>query len=324
MISSVSLKGIRAFEAVARLKSFRCAAAELSLTPSAVSHAVIGLERQMGVSLVDRSSRAGRLTDRGEAFYYHVRLAFDQLRLGLEETPLAGPRLLRLHAAPSFAAAWLSPRLPRFIALHPGIEVRLSAGTDYTQFTSNDFDADIVYGPVRAGDVEATPLAEETVTPMCTPAMAASIATPSDLLRLHLIQSDNKVVRWSHWFEANGLEPPALHGIRFDRSFLAIAAAVDGLGVALESTLLAERELASGRLVMPLAAAAKNITYTGHHLVVPRHGRPNRLVTQFAAWLRSEIAAPPSPPPIGPPSHGAVTPPALPRAPRAARRRSRG
>lgn len=291
MISSISLKGIRAFEAVARLKSFRRAAAELSLTPSAVSHAVIGLERQMGVALIDRSSRSGRLTDRGEAFYYHVRLAFDQLRLGLEETPLSGPRLLRLHAAPSFAAAWLSPRLPRFIALHPGIEVRLSAGTDYSQFTSNDFDADIVYGPVRATNIEATPLSEETVTPMCTPALAAAVASPSDLLRLHLIQSDNKVVRWSHWFEANGLEPPALHGIRFDRSFLAIAAAVDGLGVALESTLLAERELASGRLVMPLAATASNISYTGHHLVVPRHARPNRLVGHFADWIQAEMAS---------------------------------
>jgi DNA-binding transcriptional LysR family regulator len=105
MLTGVSLKGIRAFEAVARLRSVRAAAAELNLTSSAVSHAVIGLERAMGVGLIDRSGRGGRLTDRGEAFYYHVQLAFRQLQLGLEETSLALPKLLRLHVAPSFAAA---------------------------------------------------------------------------------------------------------------------------------------------------------------------------------------------------------------------------
>jgi len=291
MLTAVSMNAIRAFEAVARLHSFRAAAEELNLTPSAVSHAVIGLERAMGVGLVDRSGRGGRLTDRGEAFYHHVQLAFDQLRLGLEETSLTLPKLLRLHAAPSFAAAWLSPRLPRFLARHPGIEVRLAAGTDYSHFANNDFDADIVYGPVRASNVIATPLAQETVAPMCAPSVAASITSPEDLLRQHLIQSDNKMVRWSHWFEANKLASPALHGIRFDRSFLAIAAAADGLGVALESTLLAERELAAGRLVMPLTGRSKDITYVGHHLVVPKQSRPNKLVAVFADWLAAEIAA---------------------------------
>jgi len=289
LLTSVSLKGIRAFEAVARLRSFRAAADELNLTPSAVSHAVTALERAMGVSLVDRSSRGGRLTDRGEAFYFHVRQAFDHLRRGLEETSLAMPRLLRLHAAPSFAAAWLTPRLQKFFAAHPGIDVRLSAGTDYSRFSNNDFDADIVYGPVRATNVVMTPLTEETIAPMCSPEVAKSIAAPADLLKLHLIQSDNKMVRWPQWFEANGLAAPPQLGIRFDRSFLAIAAAADGLGVALESTLLAERDLASGRLVMPLAGKAHDITYVGHHLVVPRLERPNKLVTVFAAWLQSEM-----------------------------------
>ena len=290
MIGSISLKGIRAFEAVARLGSFRAAAEELRLTSSAVSHAVIDLERDLGVGLIDRQRRGGKLTDRGEAFYIHVRLAFDQLRQGLDETSHRMRKMLRLHAAPSFAAGWLSPRLPRFLALHPDIEVRLSAGTDYSNFASNDFDADIVYGPVRATNVTVLPIAEETVAPMCAPTLAASITTPADLRRHTLIQSDTKLVRWSHWFEKNGLPAPALHGIRFDRSFLAIAAAADGLGIALESTLLAERDLASGRLIMPLAGCAQDITYTGHSLVYPTQAKPNKLVAVFADWLKTEIA----------------------------------
>ncbi|MFZ4805819.1 MAG: LysR substrate-binding domain-containing protein [Hyphomicrobiaceae bacterium] len=289
MIGSISLKGIRAFEAVARLGSFKAAAEELKLTSSAVSHAVIDLEHDLGVGLIDRHRRGGRLTDRGDAFYAHVRLAFDQLRLGIDETSLRMRKVFRLHAAPSFAAGWLSPRLPRLLAQHPDIEVRLSAGTDYSNFASRDFDADIVYGPVRATNVTVIPIAEETVAPMCSPAMAASIATPADVRRHVLIQSDTKLVRWSHWFEKNGLAEQALHGIRFDRSFLAIAAAADGLGIALESTLLAERDLASGRLVLPLAGVARDITYVGHSLVFPKLAKPNKLVEVFADWLKAEI-----------------------------------
>jgi LysR family transcriptional regulator, glycine cleavage system transcriptional activator len=291
MIGSVSLKGIRAFEAVARLGSFKAAAEELTLTSSAISHAVIDLERDLGVGLIDRQQRGGKLTERGDAFYGHVRLAFDQLRFGIEETSLRMRKVFRLHAAPSFAAGWLSPRLPKLFTLHPDMEVRLSAGTDYSNFASNDFDADIVYGPVRATNVTTVPIAEETVAPMCAPEIAASIKSPADLHRHVLIQSDTKMVRWSHWFEKNGLSDQASHGIRFDRSFLAIAAAADGLGIALESTLLAERDLASGRLVMPLAGVAQDITYVGHSLVFPKLAKPNALAAVFSAWLRAEIDA---------------------------------
>jgi LysR family transcriptional regulator, glycine cleavage system transcriptional activator len=290
MIGSISLKGIRAFETVARLGSFKAAAEELKLTSSAISHAVIELEQDLGVGLIDRQKRGGRLTERGEAFYIHVRLAFDQLRQGLDETSQRMRKMLRLHAAPSFAAGWLSPRLPRFLALHPDIEVRLSAGTDYSNFANNDFDADIVYGPVRATNVTTISITEETVAPMCAPSLAALITTPADLRRQPLIQSDTKMVRWSHWFEKNGLTAPSLHGIRFDRSFLAIAAAADGLGIALESTLLAERDLANGRLVMPLAGRAHDITYVGHTLVFPTQAKPNKLVAVFAEWLKGQIA----------------------------------
>jgi len=93
----------------------------------------------------------------------------------------------------------------------------------------------------------------------------------------------------SDWFAANGLSPPPLHGSRFDRSFLAIAAAVDGLGVALESTRLAERELASRRLVMPLKKKSKPVRYVGHHLVFPRYVRQRRSLEAFAKWLLAEL-----------------------------------
>jgi DNA-binding transcriptional LysR family regulator len=290
MLNTLSLPGIRVFEAVARRGSFKAAAAELALSASAVSHAISNLETAMGMPLFEREGRQVRLTVSGEVFVRYVGAAFDELRRGLDSiTAQQGRGLLRVHCAPSFAYGWLSPRLPRYLAINPGVEVRLAAGADYARFTSDDFDVDIVYGPVRADGVVAEPLTEEKVTPLCSPELATRIARPADLLGQNLILSDNKQVRWPQWLATNGLNVVVAHSIRFDRSFLAIGAAADGLGIALESTLLAERELASGRLVAPLLGCSTDVSYVGHHIVYPRATHQRRLVREFVEWVRAEI-----------------------------------
>lgn len=291
MLHKVSLSGIRVFEAVARLGSHKAAAAELNLSPSAISHALRNLEEVMGVQLFEREGRGFRLSISGDLFMRHVTTAFDELRRGLDVVATGRARhVLRIHAAPSIAYAILAPRLPRFLSAHPGVEARLSASTDYARFTTNDFDADIVYGPIHAVGVAAVPLGVERVMPLCAPGMAGRIRTPRDLLGCNLIVSDNKQVRWPHWFHANGVAAAIHHNLSFDRSFLALGAAADGLGVALESTLLADRELASGRLVAPLAGKSVDVTYTGHHLVYPRDSRRATLLATFRDWLVSELA----------------------------------
>jgi LysR family transcriptional regulator, glycine cleavage system transcriptional activator len=289
MLHQVPLSILRAFEAAGRIGSFRAAATELGLTPSAVSHAVRKLEQTLGASLFEREGRAVHLSPEGEALMRHVGRAFDELRRGLELVSTRGPQLLRLHSAPSFAALWLSPRLSRFLRDHPGIEVRLAAGTDYTRFLNDEFDADIVYGPPRQEGLVVMPLGEETVTPLCASELARAIQAPMDLFHHVLIESETKQVRWSDWFARNGLPAPRPQGVRFDRSFLAIAAAVDGLGVTLESTRLAERELASGRLVRPLAGRAEDVRYIGRHLVFPRSARQRHSLRLFTTWLGTEL-----------------------------------
>jgi DNA-binding transcriptional LysR family regulator len=289
MLQNVPLSFLRAFEAAGRTGSFRAAAEELHLTPSAVSHAIRKLEQVLGMALFERDTRAVRLTPEGEALMRHVSRGFDELRRGLEAVSTRGPKLLRLHCAPSFAAQWLTPRLSGFLKQHPNVEVRLAAGTDYARFTTDEFDADIVYGSPRGDGLVIVALGEEIVAPMCAPHFAASINTPSDLVGHVLIQSDNKQVRWTDWFAVNGLVSPPPHGSRFDRSFLAIAAAADGLGIALESTRLAEKELASGRLVMPLDGKSIPIRYVGHHLVFPRYVRQRHSLRAFAEWLLAQL-----------------------------------
>ncbi|MHC2620867.1 LysR family glycine cleavage system transcriptional activator [Bradyrhizobium huanghuaihaiense] len=291
LLSSIPISSIRAFEAAARTGSFRDAANELHLTPSAVSHAIRKLESAMSTTLFERSARAVRLTPAGENLMRHAGAAFDNLRRGIEEVAGRGPQLLRVHCAPSFAAQWLAPRLARFMAAEPKLEVRLAANTEYARFSNDDFDIDIVYGQPRADGVEVVSLGEETVTPLCTPELAKKIRKPKDLLDQVLIRSDVKQVQWHQWFTANGLEAPAIHGMRFDRSFLAIAMASSGLGVTLESTRLAEREIATKRLVAPLAGRSVDIRYVGHHLVFPRASRQRRPIRVFAEWITRELAA---------------------------------
>lgn len=292
MLHGISLTSIRAFEAAGRLGSFRAAAAELGLSASAVSHAILKLERALGTSLFDRSGRVVRLTADGETLMRRATTAFDELRRGIELVSSHRSRLLRLHCAPSFAAQILSPRLPVFLATNPGIEVRIAASTEYVRFTDGEFDADIVYGTPRGDDLVTVPLGIEVVTPLCTPALAMTIRQPADLAAHVLIRSDTKQVRWPDWYAANGLMVTPTHSMSFDRSFLAIAAAADGLGVALESTRLAHRELESGRLVAPLMGRFKDIRYVGHILAYPRSGPQRRLARRFADWLTVELGQP--------------------------------
>ena len=292
VLKDVSLSTVKAFESAARHGSFRAAASELNLSPSAISHAILKLEQTLGTSLFEREGRLVRLSADGETLMQHVGLAFDELRRGMEVVSNRGPQQLRLHSAPSFAAQWLTPRLSGFLASHPGVEVRLAASTDYARFTNDEFDLDIVYGPSRVEGAVSLPLGMETITPLCSPQLAARIREIGDLKGDLLIQSDLKRVRWSDWFKANAAEPLVPRGARFDRSFLVIAAACDGLGVALESTRLAEREIKSGRLVAPLAGRAQDIEYVGHYLVYPRASRQRRAVRLFTDWLFDALGLP--------------------------------
>lgn len=296
MSRNLHLTALRAFEAATRTGSFRLAADDLGLTPSAVSHAIRGLERNLGTVLFEREGRNIRLTPEGETLMRHVERGFGELNLGLSSVAARKPQLLKLHCAPSFAAQWLIPRLRRFLTECPGLELRLATGTDYTKFLADEFDADIVYSIAPSDEYGSRkqglimlPLGREIVTPLCAPSIASTIRTPSDLLRHTLIESDNKKVRWPAWFAANGLVPPLPNGPRFDRSFMSLNAAADEIGVALESTLLAEREIAAGRLVQPLRGKSEDVFYTGHWLVFPRSGRYARAMVTFINWLNKEL-----------------------------------
>lgn len=285
----VPLSSLRVFESAGRSGSFIQAALELGISSSAVSHSIRKLEESIDIQLFERTTREVNLTPKGRLLMEHVQRGLDEMQRGFALVKTDEPAPLRLHTAPSFGVQWLMPRLSRFVQANPSIDLRFSASTDYAQFENDDFDLDVVYGEPRSSLHQKVPLAVEHLTPLCSPQLAESIRSPQDLYEHRLIQCDVQMLQWKGWFEANHLMPPHHYALRFDRSNMAIAAAVNGMGVVLESTLLAQTELVSGTLVAPLRAVTHDIQYIGHYLVYPKRRSRHEAAEVFKKWLLDEL-----------------------------------
>jgi LysR family glycine cleavage system transcriptional activator len=289
----ISIGALPVFEAVARHLSFKAAAVELNLSPSAVSHAITKLEGDIGTLLFDRSRTSLALTQDGLTFQRPIVEAVGLIRGAVDALFDRQALVLRLHSSPSFAAQWLAPRLNGFLAENPSFEVTISADPEIVHFVHDKFDVDIVYGLPDQEGLVIHSLGPAEIAPMCSPAMAERLATVEDLHRVPLIHSMIKMVSWSDWFRANGGTAPPPQSIRFDRSFMAIAAAADGMGVCLDSVRLAERDLQSGRLVLPFAGRAVALTEANHFLVYPQRNEERPVIRAFRDWLMATLAQPP-------------------------------
>lgn len=296
-----SFPALRAFEAAARLGSFVRASEELHLTASAISHQVRTLEAYFGRPLFAEGRRKA-LTEDGARLAAGLLHAFDAIESACAEvTPRASASTLTVHCAPSFAAKWLGPRLSRFMALYPSVSIRLSSGAGRYDLLKNEAtDLAIVYGdpPADAG-LSVDPLGEEEISALCSPALAAALG-PGDrraAMALPLIESSVSPIRWSDWFEANGFgRHPPTPTTGFDRGALAVSAAVQGMGVALESERFVEAELAAGQLVPLGGGRLRALRRVMHHLLSRSGPQAPHRVRVFRAWLLDEVLARPAPP----------------------------
>ncbi|HET7400140.1 MAG TPA: LysR substrate-binding domain-containing protein [Usitatibacter sp.] len=288
------LKAIVSFEVVARLGSINKAADELNVTASAISHQISNLEGLVGRRLFERTSRGLVLTSVGERYRSDIAGALAIIASAAEHARSSeSVEVLRVHCSPSFASLWLMPRLPAFLAAHPDLRIRLSAAHTESDFSRGEVDLDIRYGAVRGADLHVETIFREEVLPMANPKLLRRVAVrkPADLLTQPLIQSSVNVVQWSRWFAANGVPlSPGDFALTFDRTYLAIEAAVQGLGIGLDSARLAEPFLRRGELV-PVFADRKGIEVHAHHVVYPEaHGKWGK-VERFVAWIRHEAAS---------------------------------
>lgn len=289
-----SFFALRAFEAAARLGGFTQAGEELHLTPSAISHQVRALETWFGRALFTRGVRKVTLTIDGQRLLDQLGPAFDQIEDACAALrPPESRSELAVHCSPSFAAKWLGPRLPQFMAAHPSIVIRMSSSAEPADLAkSTDIDIDIAYGaPPPHGSVVVEALGLEATVPMCSPRLldGLSVTVPADLLQFTLIDSKVNPVQWADWCKLNDLKLPAGARPSFDRGSMAIAAAADGMGIALETTRFAGQELARGDLVILDGASFRRIERVTHFICYRKSAIDNQRLMAFCDWMKAQL-----------------------------------
>jgi DNA-binding transcriptional LysR family regulator len=284
------IRAICVFHAAAKAGSISKAAVELSVTPSAVSQQIQLLEVQLGTSLMIKVGRHIALTEAGERYFASIG---DEIERITEATNhIRGFRslmALNVRATPTLSNKWLLPRLASLIDRHPDMEVRLDGTNEPTDFDRESVDVEIRHGDGRWPGLYVEGLAEEEFWPVCAPGYAAAGSLEAaDLLERRLIHSVKSQAQWTRWFTQAGLEPKVRwRKVLFDRSHMAIDAAAGGLGVALESTLMIERELANGALIYPVRNPPA-IGLVTQWIVCPRDHLRKRKVRLFLDWLHEQ------------------------------------
>ncbi|MEP9352181.1 LysR substrate-binding domain-containing protein [Xanthobacter sp. KR7-65] len=286
-------KAIAAFHATARHGTVTRAGEVLGVSPSAVSQQIRLLEHHLATTLFLRQNRRMVLTEAGERYFESISTALDMVDTATRRMRgYKAANVLLVRAAPSFATKWILPRLDDFLAREPNLGVRLDATNEPTDFDRDGVDLEIRYGQGEWPGFYVESLVEDEFRPMLSPALLAKPSlTVRDIAGFRLIQSVKALASWSQFFHLHGLPErtaPAA-GLQFDRSYMAVDAAANGLGMAFESTLLAHRELASGRLVCPVTDA-RPVAVRAHWLVCPHRHLRLRKVERFMAWLRETLA----------------------------------
>jgi LysR family glycine cleavage system transcriptional activator len=282
---------LTAFEAAARHGNFTEAARELSLTQGAVSKQIRQLENRLGVFLFERVKSRVVLTISGSMFLFSTRRVLHEYKTATHSiiASSGSDRALKIATLPAFASRWLIPRLPQFLALYPKLSVNMISKTRPFDLSTSSFDAAIHFGSPIWAEAEATYLREESLIAVVSPSYANlhKISLPSDLKRVVLIQQTTRPNLWQDWFNAMGCEHPyPLRGPLFDQFAMVIAAATEGLGVALLPSFLIERELAAGDL---LPIGGDPLRGTGsYYIVVPLGRRRDPTVSAFVEWVADQ------------------------------------
>lgn len=285
---------LRSFEAAARTLSFTKAAAELALTQSAVSRQIQQIEDGLGTPLFERHHRSLSLTDAGLVLHRAVVDSLERLRDATARLKALGAtRRIAVTCTPGFASFWLIPRLAKFTESHPSVDVRISATLDVLDLERAGIDVAVRFVPVKARMGAA--LFEETVLPVCAPALASDsqrpLRKPADLahhtlLTIDMPQGVELTADWEPWLKVMRLTTPRMKNtLRFTLYTDAVAAAVAGQGVVIGRLPLLNELLRDGRLVAPFKGAASR---RGYFIDTNARGRHDADAQDFIRWLNAE------------------------------------
>ena len=290
-----ALSGLRAFEAAARHLSFTKAAAELNVTPAAISQLIRQLEEQVGSTLFARTTRALDLTEPARAALPYLREAFDQLYAGARELRGdSGRNMITVSVTPSFGSCWLLSRLKKFHTAHPGVAVRIDAREELVDFQRDDVDIAIRQGRGTYKGLKSDLLISDVALVVCAPQFlpdGKSFKTPQSLAGKTLLHVDWQIAgdaapswsRWARYHKAEGLDLSG--GLRFGMEDMAVRAALAGMGVALVTKAFISDDLSAGRLVRALPRRYDMPTVFHHFLVYPQINEKRRKVSLFRDWL---------------------------------------
>ncbi|MCU5782018.1 LysR family transcriptional regulator [Alcanivorax balearicus MACL04] len=292
------LTTLRTFEVVARKGSFTLAAQDLSITQSAVSHQIRALETFLGTPVFHRLNPGIELTGEGQTLLEGVRSGLDLMLCACDRVRRRHQAGVLTIAAPAaFASWWLVPRLGRFAALHPDIEIRL-ATLDYRRpdFARDGVDAAIVLRPAEGAlDKNELRLFREKRFPVCSPGLRdgdTPLRSARDLHRYTLIEEDpesGSAGNWEEWLERLGVaDAPAPARLRFSHYGVALSAAIDGLGVALARSPMIDAELHSGRLVPAFTDAPAVLASHVYSLTWPDGAAHDQRLLAFRHFVLDE------------------------------------
>ena len=286
------LSCLLAFESAARRLSFRLAAEELNLTPSAVSHQIAKLEELLDARLFDRAGRQILLTPAGSEYLNRLSGALDTISVATDNARKGVNNTLYVHSSPSFASLWLMPRLADFSRTYPDISLSLASSVAFSDFESEQVDVDIRYGTPNWQRLAFEPIFEEKIMPLASPEFLVKhpIRKPEDLYELPLIQSVVNVLQWRDWFKSRNRDfVPARFAYKFHRTAMALEAAVQGLGVAFDSASMANQLLKEGKL-KPVFKPSWGIKTQAHFMVCPPKHLYRPEVKNFIAWVHGHVS----------------------------------
>ena len=311
------LTALRAFESAGRHLSFCKAAAELHVTPAAISHQIKLLEDQLGVPLFRRFPRAIELTEAGRNFLPKLSEGFDRLAEAVRTVrAFQKSGRLAVNVPPSFAAKWLMPRLHRFVNNFPDIDVRISATMRQVDLCrqngahtivgdnerADDADISVRYGTGDYPNRQVQKLFKVSFTPLCNPRLMDGqrpLRKPADLRHYTLLHDDLPDIsegwaNWAQWLHAAGADGiEANRGPHFSHPTLGLDAAIDGAGVVLGAKELATFDLAAKRLVAPFDLSVE--TGSAYYVLTSGSQVDDPKVAAFRDWLVDESRKHPTP-----------------------------
>ena len=287
-----SYKFLRTFQAVARLLSFKAAAEELFVTPSAVSHQIKALEHQIGVALFRRGVRSITLTDAGTHYHKHVDDILARLASVTEQLRVTyGRSIIRLNVPPFFANELLLPRLAS-CALSKETDIRIETTFGSPRTHPPDADLSIVVGTGPWGDFTAHELFSQSFIAACSPTFLLSnpIARYLDLNDKTLLQHKDRPDGWARWAQSAGIRPiMPTRLIRLDNITAVVLAAEQGVGIALVPTRVSAGRFAAGGLVRLFDTEL--ITNEHYVLLHRREDDAREDLRQFALWIVKEFCS---------------------------------